>query len=116
MGVYCFRWRNGPWLKVGHYSRLNPWSRCARRGWRSVVCPDPALRAAPAADFDLVYWSPSLGRADERAVHRKFPDRFGEWIGTDKEAEVAAALRALDPTDLSHACDRDAAAATRRRL
>ena len=116
MGVYCFRWKNGPWLKVGHYHRRNPWSRFARRGWSSVIVPDPALNFAAMGDFELVYWSPSLGRRDEARVHALFPDRFGEWIGRDREAEVVAALLSLDPCDAKAGCDPLAAAASRRLL
>jgi hypothetical protein len=116
MGVYCFRWRRGPWLKVGHYHRGNPWSRMAHRGWRSVVCPDLALEFSTPDDFELLYWSPVLKRRDERRVHEQFPDRFGEWIGADREMDVIAALLRMDGSNSAAACDKDAALATRRLL
>lgn len=116
MGVYCFKWKRGPWIKVGHYHRDNPWSRIAHRGWKSVTCPDIALHYAPASDFELLYWSPALSRRDERAAHRMFPDRFGEWIGADREADVVEALTALDPRNAAGDCDAAAALATRRLL
>ncbi len=101
MGVYCFKWKRGPWLKVGHYHRDNPWKRFARRGWKSVVCPDVALHYSSTDDFELLYWSPRLTPRCEKKVHARFPDRFGEWIGTDKEIDVVAALVALDPGNLA---------------
>lgn len=116
MGVYCFRWLRGPWVKVGSYRGRNPWSRMARRGWRSVLKPDPALDYAGPGDFELVYWSPALGASHERGVHAMFPDRFGEWIGADRLPEVLAALTALSPDDRRDGCDREAALRTRRRL
>lgn len=116
MGVYCFRWKRGPWLKVGHYHRSNPWSRFAGRGWRSVVCPDVALEFASPLDFELLYWSPALSRRAERAVHDAFPDRFGEWIGADLEDRVLRELLRLDPRNAAPECSRAAAMATRRLL
>lgn len=116
MGVYCFKWKRGPWLKVGHYHRANPWSRCAHRGWRSVICPDLALEFASPLDFELIYWSSVLPRWCEKRVHDMFPDRFGEWIGADEEARVMSELLRLDPRNTAADCSRDAALATRRLL
>lgn len=116
MGVYCFRWKKGPWLKVGHYHRANPWSRFARRGWSSVMVPDPALEFSVPEDFDLVYWSPVLDRTHERGIHELFPDRFGEWIGKDMEPEVVGALCALDPFNMKGECSLEAAKGSRRLL
>jgi hypothetical protein len=116
MGVYCFRWRRGPWLKVGHYSRRNPWCRIARRGWASVVVPDPAIRESRPDDFELIYWSPALGGRDEAAVHRMFRGRVGEWIGTEFEGPVLDALLRLDSNGTRHGCSLAEALASRRRI
>eukprot|EP00873_Tetraselmis_striata_P043932 jgi/Tetstr1/464196/TSEL_009001.t1 len=116
MGVYCFKWKRGPWLKVGHYHRSNPWSRFAHRGWTSVICPDPALEFSSPPDFELLYWSPALSRRCERLVHDAFPDRFGEWIGAHEEAAVLGELTRLDPRNAASGCSMRAAMATRRLL
>lgn len=116
MGVYCFRWKNGPWLKVGHYHRRNPWSRFAHRGWSSVITPDPAIEFSNIEDFELIYWSPVLTRRDESHIHNSFPDRYGEWIGKDKENDVIIALCSLDPFNMKDGCSLKAAKASRKLL
>ena len=80
------------------------------------MCPNVELRFAPASDFELLYWSPTLSRRDERFVHCLFPDRYGEWVGADNEVAVVEALKGLDPCNAADECDAAAAMATRTRL
>lgn len=116
MGVYVFRWRHGPWLKLGHYCLGNPWCRIARRGWASVAVPDPLLHGARPADFDLLYWSPRLSRRDEAAVRRRFhATRFGEWVPSGEGQRLVAELAALDPGDDPAGTTLEQALASRRR-
>ena len=81
-----------------------------------MVCPDPALDFSTPDDFELLYWSPALKRRDERRVHGQFPDRFGEWIGADREGAVLCARLLLDAANAASACDKEAALRTRRLL
>ncbi|AUF82607.1 hypothetical protein TetV_525 [Tetraselmis virus 1] len=118
MGVYCFKWNNGPWFKVGHYSRLNPWSRFAKRGWNSVIVPDIALHFSSVDDFDLVFWNQSLKTSHEKNIHKLFEDSsFGEWYPEHMFPEIMNALLNMGTNYCdSDTCNKQAAKNTRRRL
>lgn len=116
MGVYVFEWTKGSWFKVGHYSKQNPWSRFANRGWNSVIVPDEFIRDSSIDDFRLVYWSPSLGTSQEKALHKLFDAHtVGEWYPGIFLEPVVNVLKAVSP-DHSVSCDKQAAVSSRRRL
>lgn len=83
MGVYVFRSRETPWIKVGHH-RVTPRRpdvsfRVARRGFHSCVHPPELEGRLDAKDFELVAWFPSLTRRDEGRLHRLCRTRYGEF-------------------------------------
>nr|WRJ69933.1 hypothetical protein TetV2_00488 [Oceanusvirus sp.] len=118
MGVYCFRWTGGPWIKVGHYKGRNPWSRIAHRGWFSVIVPDPALHHHKMDRFEVLFWNPEYTRKDERGIHKAFADAaFGEWFPDYMIPEILAALGGDTANCKDNPeCDMNAAASKRRRL
>ena len=74
MGVYIFRCKHGPWIKVGHHRvtprRPNVFFRVARRGFYSCIHPTELKGRLSMEDVELVAWYPTLGRREERALHR----------------------------------------------
>lgn len=118
MGIYVFKHRTGSYIKIGHYSRSNPWSRIAHRGFRTCKHPAQIKGRVMCDDMELVAWFPALVTKDEKKLHSLHrPLRaVGEWYPIDK---LPVLLKYLDT--LSHRLDvdtdaRTAALETRRRL
>lgn len=85
MGVYVFRSKTAPWIKVGHH-RVTPRRpdvsyRVKRRGFHSCRHPPELEGRLDADDFDLVAWFPSLTRRDEGRLHRLCSRRPGPSLG-----------------------------------
>ncbi len=118
MGVYVFAHVARPYVKVGHYCKNNPWSRVARRGFRSCSHPAALDGRLGVEDLHLVAWFPSLRTTHEKALHRRHrAERArGEWYGADRLPGLLADLDALAARGEVDASARDAALATRRRL
>lgn len=118
MGVYIFRSRNGPFIKVGHYAGHNAYSRVAHRGFYSCVCP-PAIRdRVSVEDLELMAWFPRLTRKDECTVKRKWKTVRvckSEWYPEEILSEIMTFLCGLDTNEMA-SCDLSKAMATRRRL
>jgi hypothetical protein len=118
MGVYIFRSIHGPYIKVGHYSGGNVYSRVAHRGFSSCVCPPDIRDRVTVHDVELLAWFPSLTRRDEAAVKKKWnTDRLikSEWFPDTLLDEIKAFLCEKD-VDQKESCDLTAALNTRRRL
>jgi hypothetical protein len=112
MGVYVFRCRHGPWVKVGHHRvtprRPNAYYRVAGRGFHSVVHPPELAVHLNMSDLDLVAWYPELDRRAETRVHRAFA-RCGEF---HPDTELDAILRMCEELGGTHV---DVSEAARRR-
>lgn len=98
MGVYIFRSRHAPWIKVGHHrvtpSRPNVYYRVAGRGFYSCVHPRELRGRLALRDLELVAWYPALGRRDERQLHRAAPQgAVGEF---HRLHDLEALLRRAD--------------------
>jgi hypothetical protein len=125
MGIYCFKSLRCPqFIKVGKYSKLNPWSRVAHRGFRSCACPKE-LGEVTGHDVELLAWYPTLGGGDERAhkrVQAAYRVEGTEWFSTEGLESTLAWLAARAGCSVDEAraaaavADRAAAFATRRRL
>lgn len=113
MGVYVFKSKHGPFLKVGHYCKESPWSRVAHRGFEKIRHPPELDGKTTADDLELMGWDESLGFDDESDLHRlcKNYHVMGEWFSLD----AWEVLELLLEGDIS-LCDKDAAMATWRRL
>lgn len=82
MGVYVFRSKHAPAIKVGHYCGEDAWARVARRGFYSCLRPACVRDRVSAEDLELLAWFPSLTPRDEGAAHRAFRAAHGlvgEW-------------------------------------
>jgi hypothetical protein len=118
MGVYVFRSRHGPYIKVGHYAGQNAYSRVAHRGFYSCACPHEIRDRVSVGDVELVAWHPSLTRRDETEVKKQWKaERLhkSEWYPGACEDAIRVFLAAKEP-DQKEACDLAAAMGTRRRL
>jgi len=119
MGVYVFRSKHEPYIKVGHYQGKNVWSRIAHRGFSSCVCPLLLVDRVTYADMELVGWFPNLTKKEESNIKRKWKDQriYGksEWFPLSCETDIMCHLETLDPNQ-SHLCCLETALATRRRL
>ena len=98
MGVYVFRCRHAPWVKLGHHkvssTRPNVYYRVAGRGFHACVHPHELDGKLGVHDLELVAWYPSLTRRHEGKLHRFFSaHRIGEF---HPEAECSALLQACD--------------------
>jgi hypothetical protein len=118
MGVYIFRSIHGPYIKVGHYSGTNAYSRVAHRGFYSCSCPDEIRDRVSVGDLELLAWFPNLTRREETSVKRRWKgDRLykSEWYPDSSLDGIRSFLAGLDE-DMAGCCDLEAALQTRRRL
>lgn len=122
MGVYFFVWRHADfrgrtWVKVGHYCKSNPWSRCARRGFSSCVLPSRDMRGrVTGEEMELLAWFPEMSRRDEGKIHRGHKNlRIGEWYEEEVARKILAEVEATHENK-AEGVDKEAAFATRRRL
>ena len=119
MGVYIFRCKHAPYVKVGHHlvtpRRPNAYYRIAGRGFESVVHPSELDGKLSAYDVDLVAWFPVLTRDVERRIHASHPDRVGEFHREEHLPSILATCDALsDRTSISDSEKRKAFAWGRR--
>lgn len=99
MGVYVFRCRHAPYVKLGHHkvtaSRPNVYYRVAGRGFHSCAHPRALDGKLSIDDLELLAWYPALTRRDEGALHRLH--RSDASVGEFHPADAAdAILRACD--------------------
>jgi len=115
MGVYVFQSKHGPYLKIGHYSKSNAWSRIAHRGFSSCIHPKELRNRVTVHDMELVYWFPERTTKDEKSMHKLLAAYrvCGEWFSP----QALAVIPTLWP-DINHAasCSKEAACAIKRRL
>lgn len=119
MGVYVFRSAHAPYIKVGHYSGRNAYSRVAHRGFSSCVCPAEVRGRVSMDDLELVAWFPGQKRDTEARVKRQWKHVrvYGksEWLPAAVQDQVVDYLASLEP-NMAHACDPVAAVLSRKRL
>lgn len=119
MGVYIFRSRRGPFIKVGHYARENVYSRVAHRGFSSCVVPRELRGRVGVEDLELMAWFPCLTRKEEREVKTRWKeDRIygkSEWFPESRLEPIRSFLAEKDE-DRAGDCCLEAALSTRRRL
>ena len=119
MGVYVFRSRHGPFIKVGHYSGTNVYSRIAHRGFHSCVCPRELGGRVNLEDMELMAWFPQLTKNEEREVKKRWKEEriYGksEWFPETSMTSILSFLSTLD-TDCASTCNMEEAMASRRRL
>jgi hypothetical protein len=117
MGVYVFRSRCAPFLKVGHYAGANAWSRVAHRGFFSCRRPAELEDRVGVDDLELVAWFPSLPKATERLVKQRWRRERArtEWYPAGLEGAILAFLRGCGGADAHEHCSKELALATRHR-
>ena len=119
MGVYVFRSFHAPYIKVGHYSGKNAFSRIAHRGFSSCVCPREIQDKVSMNDMELIAWFPKQTRKIEQQIKKQWKqDRIygkSEWLPAKKLDEVLEYLEKLEDNQ-AHLCDPFEAILTRRRL
>lgn len=119
MGVYIFRSKHAPYIKVGHYKGQNVWSRIAHRGFSSCLCPLLLQDRVAYSDMELIAWFPHLSKKEESLVKRKWKkDRIygnSEWFPLSLENEIISFLLTKDSNQM-HCCSLELALSTRRRL
>lgn len=115
--MYIFTSKHGPYIKVGHYSKNNAWSRIAHRGFNSCICPTVIKGKVMVDDMQLLAWFPKLDKSYEKKVLAKFTKErvCGEWYVSSAAEQIKEFLATFD-TDSADQCDRACAIATRRRL
>ena len=110
MGVYIFRSRTMPWIKVGHFKprwggrkskriRMgNPWFRIVRRGFSNIVHPSCLDGRLSVNDLDLIARYPTLLTKHERRIHRYFKDfRVGEFYPLENLKLIVELCDSLGP-------------------
>jgi hypothetical protein len=95
MGVYVFRSVHEPYVKIGKYTKNNPWSRVAHRGFYSCLHPKILQDRVGVHDVDLVFWFPSFGRREEKKLHESVKEHrvIGEWFHESCLAEISSTTR-----------------------
>lgn len=114
MGVYVFQSIHGPYLKIGHYSKNNAWSRIAHRGFTNMVHPKELVGKVKVDDFELIFWDSCLTTKDEKLFHKMCKEYrlVGEWFSM----EALPILEREWKTNELYLCSKEAACLTRRRL
>lgn len=119
MGVYVFKSLHAPYIKVGHYSGNNAFSRIAHRGFYSCVCPREIKDRVSMDDMELVAWFPKQNKKTEQKIKKKWKDDrvYGksEWMPITNLASIVSFLEQLEPNQ-AHLCDPFEAVLSRRRL
>ena len=101
MGVYVFRCRHGPFVKVGHHlatrGRPNAYYRVAGRGFETNVHPPELDGLLYPEHLTLEGWYPTLKREHETVVHRRFrtASSVGEFHRDEHLADILGVLDAL---------------------
>ncbi len=114
MGVYVFKSKHGPYLKIGHYAKSNAWSRIAHRGFKSILHPFALHGKVSVDDLELIFWTEQMNTKDEKRLHR-LCDAYrviGEWFSID----ALSLLENEFKENQIHQCNKELAVATRRRL
>ena len=72
MGIYIFKHRYTNWIRVGNYSKGNPYMRLLRGGFDSTCCPDEIKGYTNYMYMDLLYWFDNLSNEVENLLHGCF--------------------------------------------
>ena len=118
MGVYVFKSKHGEFMKIGHYAKLNAWSRVAHRGFNSCICPTELTNRVMVSDLELLRWFPDLKKTDEKMLHKQCNQfsKGGEWFSMEALVKVDEIMSVRQLVDCSMTCSLEAALRTRRRL
>lgn len=113
-----FESKHGPFIKVGHYSGSNAYSRVAHRGFYSCVCPKEIKTRVSVEDLMLISWHPNLTKKEERFIKTKWKESRickSEWFPLEKKEEILNYLIGIE-ADQKESCCLLSAQQTRRRL
>ena len=115
MGVYVYKSNHIDAIKVGHYSKNNPWSRIAHRGFYSCRCPDEIKDKVSVEDLNLLLWYPNLTPKDEKQLHKYLIEYSlcGEWF---KSNAVDKILEIITEENKASECSKEEAIQTISRL
>lgn len=82
MGVYVFRSRHIPAVKIGSHGGKNAWGRLRGNGFKSLLKPAELENRVNICDLELLYWFPQMDNMEEFAIHTKFEKYriIGEWF------------------------------------
>jgi hypothetical protein len=82
MGVYVFRSKYHPVIKIGSHIGSNAWGRVINKGFFSVIRPVEITEKVDVEDLELLYWFPSLSVTEEHLLHYKLREFrvVGEWF------------------------------------
>lgn len=82
MGVYVFRSRHIPAVKIGSHAGKNAWGRLSGQGFKHLLKPADLEGSVDVCDLELLFWFPQMDIMEEIALHNKF-ERYkiiGEWF------------------------------------
>lgn len=115
MGVYVFQSKHMPAIKIGHYAKLNAWSRVAHRGFYSCICPDEIKDKVSVEDLELIYWFPYLTNKDEINFHNQLQEYriCGEWFSIEALNEIQ---NITNCENNAHRCSKEKAIESQYRL
>lgn len=85
MGVYVYKSKHMDAIKIGHYSKTNPWGRVLNRGFYSCIRPTQIQNRVSAEDLEIMCWYPALKMTDEKKLHRDLVEYrlCGEWFRSE---------------------------------
>lgn len=104
MGVYVFMSKVIPVIKIGHYSKTNPWSKIAHRGFYSCTRPHEIANNVSIDDLDLLCWFPDLKPKDKKRIHKhvEMYKIIGEWF----ELEALSYIPDCIPDNMLDECNK----------
>ena len=115
MGVYVFKSKHAPWIKVGHHkitaSRPNVYYRVARRGFYSCVHPNELRGRLSIGDVELIAWYPDLTKRHETILHKTCVTKTGEFHPLENlsnilaKADTLGARSSVSNADMEQALD-----------
>lgn len=100
MGLYMFKSKHAPYIKVGHTTHENPWHRLdgscgVPEGFNSVRHPSSLEGKVNMEDLTLEGWWPEVTIEEERSLHllcRRL-SVVGEWYPDDSKEMFYVLLR-----------------------
>lgn len=103
MGIYFFKHRTQPYLKVGFHGSSNPWNRITGGGFQGNICPE-GLADEPHTAYELLAWFATLGFQEEARLHTAFAASrlCGEWWPAADYAKIYQATAAMGCPDTAY--------------
>ena len=104
MGVYVFRSRHFPAVKIGSHAGKNAWGRLSGQGFKYLLKPVELENRVDVCDLELLFWFPEMDIMEEIALHNKFEKYriISEWFTPEVVDLISELVTAPNMADMCH--------------